>query len=527
MSSPPPPSSRDVPPSKSRPSRSHSRRKSHYSSSECSYSSDSSSSSSYEDRRGRHKSRKKHKHKKDKKDKKRERSRRRKYKSRRTRSDSELSSSPSSSPPPPQQGHHRHHDHDENTPPQSQSQSQSRSSPAAGHKSSKRSPSKLVLSARRVSHLHHLAPHTPPHLPPNPLDVASTTIQRVFRGHYFRKSVLPTLLLTIEENRYLSYSLMSSLIDSFITDVFIPDLLVEVLLSNGRDYDLSSSDSDSGPSTSRDPNRRTRKQIKRESHGIYAKIEPLGVTAALKIICGDVVAEILDQYLDAEAAKRENHPLLIIRTGLVDEVIAEEVKKLCADGVDEVVKDYLFMKECKKVYDGIEEGALEEVVTDVCESELYEESLRDICETLLEDVVASDVQESAKMVLPMVQAEEKGRMELYEFNLVNEACKNSLLMTGTIKSLANTAGHRGETLIMAELCNSILHNMMAKRFMQLLRGIEDSTGIVEEFDAFKDVATALCYKMGVEELMKLIEEEGRVKEQIIQMEELEKRNETR
>lgn len=183
------------------------------------------------------------------------------------------------------------------------------------------------------------------------------------------------------------------------------------------------------------------------------------------------------------------------------------------------------MKECAKVYETVEADSLESLITSMCETVLYEESLHSICTEVLESVTSSEVNDIAKTTLPLIQAEEKGRMELYEFNLVNEACKNSLLMTSTITSLANTAGHRGETLIMAELCNSVLHNTMAKRLMLLLRGIEDSRGIVEEFGAFKDVATALCCRMGVEELVRLIEEEGRVKEQIVLAEELEKRNE--
>lgn len=123
---------------------------------------------------------------------------------------------------------------------------------------------------------------------------------------------------------------MEYLITSFVEDDFIPDVLVEVFLSNGRDYDYSSSEDENS-----DQSKRTRKQLKREAHGIYERIEVLAVPDALKIICGDVVAEILDKYLDDEAAKRMNHPLLVIREGLINEVVGEEVRKSCSEGVDE------------------------------------------------------------------------------------------------------------------------------------------------------------------------------------------------
>ena len=138
---------------------------------------------------------------------------------------------------------------------------------------------------------------------------------------------------------------------------------------------------------------------------------------------------------------------------------------------------------------------------------------------------------------------------------MNSACKNSLLVTSTVKSLAVTAGHRGETLIMAEvracssrigreilevarrslsrispplrqLCNSLLHGLVAKRFARLLVGVEGATEVASGCAFLGDVHVALTCRAGLEHLLMMLDEEADMKESIVQAEEVELRNRT-
>ena len=125
-----------------------------------------------------------------------------------------------------------------------------------------------------------------------------------------------------------------------------------------------------------------------------------------------------------------------------------------------------------------------------------------------------------------MQALEAEKMHRYELDLVNSACKNSFLVTSTVKSLAVTASHRGETLIMAELCNSLLHGMMTRRYARLLGEVEAAKDVADNCAFFGDIHVALTCKAGLEQLLRLLDEEADMKEKIVQAAEVDVRNKT-
>ena len=152
--------------------------------------------------------------------------------------------------------------------------------------------------------------------------------------------------------RWLQWEVLAEVIDAYITEDFISDVLAVVFAGEGRDYDSSSSDDESEVGKYK----LSRKEAKQVSWGLYDDIEAEVLPGLIKEwVASDVVAQILDEYLTAEAAKRKGHPLLKVLESVVGEVVSEEVRRACAGAVDEVVKDYVFLKECKAVYRGVED----------------------------------------------------------------------------------------------------------------------------------------------------------------------------
>ena len=79
---------------------------------------------------------------------------------------------------------------------------------------------------------------------------------------------------------------------------------------------------------------------------------------------------------------------------------------------------------------------------------------------------------------------------------------------------------------MAELCNSLLHGMMTRRYARLLGEVEAAKDVADSCAFFGDIHVALTCKAGLEQLLKLLDEEADMKEKIVHAEEVEARNRT-
>ncbi|GMI23264.1 hypothetical protein TeGR_g7326, partial [Tetraparma gracilis] len=344
-------------------------------------------------------------------------------------------------------------------------------------------------------------------------------IQAHFRRFIVKTKVLPAKIDAINALRFESYSLVESLIEAFILEDFIPDVLVEVLAGQGKDYDESDTDEETD-ATFR----------KRERTGIFTAILDEALPPLIRETCGEIVAEILDEYLDAEeekafrAGQSKKNPVHVIAKLFFDEIVAMEAPTIAKEVVNETVSEFLLMKSVTNYYEAeVESAIVAQFVTQTVRQTVHDMSMEDIAKQLVEEVCKEMCRGESEVTLPEMREGEAERMAEYEFDLVNAAASRSLMMSSVLTSLATTAGHKGETLIMTSLCNSILHRTIASRLTLLVQGVENSEKAAEEAFMFRDVREALCCEMGVEKLLEMLEEECELEEALVQERELEEK----
>ena len=88
------------------------------------------------------------------------------------------------------------------------------------------------------------------------------------------------------------------------------------------------------------------------------------------------------------------------------------------------------------------------------------------------------------------------------------ASLDSVLLAAVIQSLAKTVAHRGEKLLMAELCNSLLHRTLYSRLLDLQKGVEVASSVMENAAWFGEINRAVVAERGLEFLLQELEVEG-------------------
>jgi len=88
------------------------------------------------------------------------------------------------------------------------------------------------------------------------------------------------------------------------------------------------------------------------------------------------------------------------------------------------------------------------------------------------------------------------------------ASLDSVLLAAVIQSLAKTVAHRGEKLLMAELCNSLLHRTLCSRLLDLQKGVEVASSVMENAAWFGEINRAVVAERGLEFLLQELEVEG-------------------
>jgi hypothetical protein len=343
---------------------------------------------------------------------------------------------------------------------------------------------------------------------------ATILIQSWIRRFLVLSVTLPKAIDSINSIRYTAYSIVSELIDAYILEDFIPDILVEVLAGVGKDYDESDTDDETDSVFRR-----------RERNGIYEHILGETLPGLLRETCGLVVQEVLDEYLNAEEDKRSRankNPIHVLGRTIIDEVVGGELPLVAKEVINEVVREFLLMKQVSSYYDGyIEESVVDKLVFDLCLETLKNENVEDIGKQLMMEVVSEECIAEAGIVLPEMRSNETARMERYAEDLVGNTASGSILMNSVASSLGGIVGHRGETLVMAGLVTSLTKRAMAKRLMFLVNGVENARefGRSSMEVVFDDVREAMVANMGVEMLIEMLEDEIDLEEALVDQQE--------
>mmetsp|Transcript_28382 Transcript_28382/g.25103 ORF Transcript_28382/g.25103 Transcript_28382/m.25103 type:complete len:492 (+) Transcript_28382:63-1538(+) len=197
-------------------------------------------------------------------------------------------------------------------------------------------------------------------------------IQALLRGAYVRKKVFPQ----IQQFHVASVRTVDSMIDHYIEDVYIPDLLLEILTKNKvyENFDLYSDEN---------------KILYEVRYSIMEKVIRDMVKDTVKQCSDNIVNRYLNKrFRDKDVDERD--PMSMVVKGFMDGVMKAQIKEIVQDSVQDLSLDYLIQAQFNSLFnrvwlpkevehtvlDAIEDLAVQDVIDGVVEDIIRQEAPR-------------------------------------------------------------------------------------------------------------------------------------------------------
>jgi len=197
-------------------------------------------------------------------------------------------------------------------------------------------------------------------------------IQALIRGAYVRKKVFPQII----QFHAASVRVVDGMIDHYIEDVYIPDLLLELLAKNKvyENFDLYSEES-------------------RWLYEVRASIMERVIRDMIKDIVKTWSDNIVNRYLSKRFRQKEpdeRDPLAMVVKGIMNDVMKVQVREIASKGIQALSLDYLIQAQFNSLFykvwiprevehtiiDSIEDIAIQDVITGVVDNIIRQEAPR-------------------------------------------------------------------------------------------------------------------------------------------------------
>ena len=215
-------------------------------------------------------------------------------------------------------------------------------------------------------------------------------MQALFRGAYVRKRIFPQIV----QFHAASVRTVDAMIDHYIEDVFIPDLLLELLAKNKvyENFDLYSDEN-------------------KVLYEIRASIMERVIRDMVKDIVKTSSDNIVNRYLNKRFRQKdvdERDPLSMVVASIMNGVMKDQAKEIAANSIKNLSLDYLIQSQFYSllnrvwipreiehtIIDSIEDIALEDVVNNALDRIIMDEAPR-----IAEDALAAEKQKQEAIML--------------------------------------------------------------------------------------------------------------------------------
>jgi len=234
--------------------------------------------------------------------------------------------------------------------------------------------------------------------PREKLQTAANKIQKFYRANLFKLRI-PQLIERDYHHRILAYNLMEDIIDEYMEEMFMVDVICEVLSGEGEEYDQS--------------------EENRTSEWIYGKILDDTIIHSIRSAASLTIDALLGEYF--EETFTDKNPLTVLIDKFCDEEVPYILKEIVRETIDDDVMEFLFNKQCQQILDThVQQETLGVMISEVADEALYDESIDDIVGELMNDAVSANVEDIAYTTLPQIQALEKEKMFRFEMRRVEK-----------------------------------------------------------------------------------------------------------
>ena len=316
------------------------------------------------------------------------------------------------------------------------------------------------------------------------------------------------------EERLTCYYLMEEVMDAMLNECFIPEVLVEALVGEGKEYDCSS-DSDLGEAADGSEisgrggkHRRTKRQIRLESSGILEVLLSECCPSLSLDVATEVINDDVSNYLNSRTVVAGAHPLTLIAESMVHECSDQIAMTVAKSSIDDLVVDYMFMKCIENSYASLSIAVIESACVGISSEVLFDIAVEDIAEDIcssVSDEISLDVSSS---VLPSVRQSSQSSMTAYTKSLVSSSCAMALLDSAITKSLCRTFASSGSSLSMNVILNTVVNVVICKRLMLILNGVQGSVEGIRKCACVEEIEQVVVRDTGIDVLVEILEREG-------------------
>ena len=284
------------------------------------------------------------------------------------------------------------------------------------------------------------------------------TIQRVVRGHLGRVAFVERHLPNIVSREQALARCAVGVLNECIEEDIIPDLLIEILTHEGKDYDALPPD-------------------EQEIADAADSVERAVVGEMSRTILTEIVRSYVADYLDEQLGRRKNNPLWLAVNDVVESFLEREVRNVVAESCSDLVSDHLFMQN----FDSFLQSAIDPNIEEVAAESLKEARVEVLASDMLEDAMGAISREVAETCFDEdVKNREADRERLDLLEIAKIASAN--ISRTALKLMLKVIASNGEGVQLKLQFQILLREHIARG---LLRRVERTHQVRE---LFKNVA---------------------------------------
>lgn len=206
-------------------------------------------------------------------------------------------------------------------------------------------------------------------------------MQALFKGAYVRKKIFPQIL----QFHVASVRTVDSMIDHYIEDVYIPDLLLEILTKNKvyENFDLYSDEN---------------KILYEVRYSIMEKVIRDMIKETVKTSTDNIVNRYLNKRF-REKDVDERDPMSMVVKSLLDGVMKSQIQEMTKQSIQDLSLDYLIEAQFNSLFNRVWiPREVEHTVIDTIE----DMAVQDVIDAILEDIIR---QEAPRIADEAIEAE--------------------------------------------------------------------------------------------------------------------------
>ncbi|KNC48530.1 uncharacterized protein AMSG_04974 [Thecamonas trahens ATCC 50062] len=255
-------------------------------------------------------------------------------------------------------------------------------------------------------------------------------------------------------NRQAAYAFVNELIDEFLEDEIVPDLLIDVLSQPDAEFEVGSEQT-------------------RVEAWLVDEVVALVVPALAKQVALECTDELVKHYFINKAAALPD-PHEVIVGDVIEAYVVAEAAAVVDEAVAELVTELLTESRVSDAADAIIDEVVAPMLGDIVRAAILDNAVDGVGAELYDEQLAAFIELVAEEEYAAAQGLEMASGQRLEFLQVSDVASSKLLDELIISHLLNVIGDGAEMALVDEYLDRTLNQMMARTLLVRTADIVDA-----------------------------------------------------